>query len=308
MMLRFFLGAAFIAFTACSSGASESQVAVTAAPAAPKAATPQASLPTVPKAEPPTGMHDPAIAPLLARLTYKSDPYATQPGCISEPKSQLRQDFMLWAQLSLARGADKQLALNGLTYTVTTAESLPREEAPESLGIPRLELVHADGHTTHSDFEGAYREPRSQQIQRSQDATPSDPTWVLSWLARAPISASVVAHRIVLDGRVLREVKKPDDPPRLSSIECDDTSAAGVKLSWHASAKDEHVPLLIDVMRYEGGRFSELLPSTDARGVQGFTLMPDDTRAADKDLVLLVALTDTFRFVTRGVLVPRKAL
>jgi len=308
MTLRFFFYVALVAFPACSSARNESKAETNPSPPVVKAPPPQQPLEAVPKAAPPTGMHDPAIAPLLSRLTYKPDPYATQPGCISEPKSQLREEFMLWAQLSLARGADAQVALKQVTYTVSTAPSLPREETPESLGIPRLQLVHADGHTTHSDFEGSYREPRNTQIQRSEDTTPADPTWVLSWLASAPVSPSVVAHRIVLDGRVLQEVKKPDEAPRLSSIDCDDTSPEGVKLSWRATSNDAQVPLLLDVMRYETGSFSELLPSTDARGVKGFTILPDDLRKADKDLVLLVALTDTFRFVTRGVLVPRKAL
>jgi len=261
----------------------------------------------VPRPGLPRGRHDPAIAPLLSRLSYKPDPYATQPGCISEPKSQLRESFALWVEMSLT-GEGGAVRLADVSYAVTTGGSEPRDEPAESLGIPRLELKHRGGRLSHVDFEGAYREPEGRQVLRSEETTPRDPTWVRSWLASAAMTQDVVAHRIVLDGRVLQEVNRPDAVPHLSAAECDDTGAEGLKLSWLATSEDAQVPLLVEVLRYEGGEFQPELPSAPAREVSGFFLLPREQGGARRDLVLLVTLTDTFRFVTRGVLVPKKAL
>lgn len=255
---------------------------------------------------PPPRRHDPALTSLLSQLKYKPDPYETQPGCISEPQSQKRDRFVLWVALSLKREGTT-VAVKDAKYTVSTEGALPHDETPESEGIPRLELVHRDGLTTHSDFAGSYREPGNDTEQLTSQATPRDPTWVSTWLASAEIDRDVIAHRITLDGQVLKEVKRPDESPSLSSIECDDTSAQGLKLAWRASHANAAAPLLVEVLRFDRGGFVELLPTTAARDVNGFTLAPADQQAPS-DLVLLVALTDTFRFVTRGVLVPRKAL
>lgn len=258
----------------------------------------------------PLGRHDPAIAPLLSRLTYKPDPYATQPGCISEPQSQQREAFTLWVEMSLSAqpGAPQTVRLGEVSYAVSTTSAEPLEEPPESIGIPRLALVHADGRLSHVDFEGSYREPHSKDILRTSDATPRDPTWVRSWLASAPITKDVIEHRIELDGRVLSQVKRPRTAPRLSAIECDDTGQDGLKLSWRATSEDAQVPLQIEVLRYENGQFAPELPSAPAREVTGFTLLPKEAGEARRDLILLVTLTDTFRFVTRGALVPKRAL
>ncbi len=274
------------------------------ASASAKALTPHASLP--PPALP-HGRHDPALAQLLSKLAYKPDPYETQPGCISEPQSQQRNELILWAQISLTHDAQGEVAVKEASYSVSTTSTQPGEELAESVGIPRLELVHRDGSSTRTDFEGSYREPRSPEVRRASEITPADPTWVLGWLAHAQITEEVIAHRIVLNGKVLKEVKRPDEGPRLGNIECDDTQAEGLKLSWRATLKDAQAPLLVEVMRLENRSFIELLPTTAAREVQGFTILSAD-RKVSEDLVLLVTLTDTFRFITRGVLVPRKAL
>lgn len=274
--------------------------------AEPKSAPPVEPASKVQKGAVPPRGHDPALTSLLSRLKYKPDPYETQPGCISEPKSQKRERFVLWVALSLQREGSA-ITVKDTKYTVSTQGALPPEETPESEGIPRLVLVHRDGLTTHSDFAGSYREPGSDTEQLTSQATPRDPTWVNTWLASAEIDADVTAHRITLDGRVLKEVKRPDESPVLSSIECDDTSAQGLKLAWRASHPNAEVPLLVEVLRSDQGGFVELLPTTAARDVNGFTLAPAEQQAPS-DLVLLVALTDTFRFVTRGVLIPRKAL
>ncbi len=259
------------------------------------------------EAKAPRGQHDPGIASLLSNLKYKPDPYETQPACVSEPTSQQRDELILWVELSLMRDPQGAITLNQAHYAVTTADVPARAEEPDVAGIPRLELVHSNGRITHTDFEGSYREPHRAKERRTSDATPRDPLWVLSWLASARMTKDVTAHRVVLDGRVLQEVKRPDHAPRLDQIACDDTGESGLKLFWRTEKQQTHVPLLVEVMRVQKGGLVELMPSKPAREVQGFTVPPAQ-RSVSQDELLVVALTNTFHFVTRGVLVPRRAL
>jgi hypothetical protein len=240
---------------------------------------------------------------LLSRLSYKPDPYAEAPTCVSEAKSTVRDDLLLTLRMQLTRAADGTLQLGEAAYFVSETKVAARTPSTAVAGIPRLELVHTDGTVEASDFVGVHGEPGSERSTR--DVPPPDATLVKAWLASAPVRASVVAHRVVLDGRVLREVKRPAAAPELSAIRCDPQKSEGVKLSWSSRAGDASSPLLVDVLRHGPLGFVEELPFADARTVSGFTMQAPPQGNAH-DAVLLVSLTDTFRIVTRGVLVPKE--
>jgi hypothetical protein len=250
---------------------------------------------------------DESIKSVLRRLSYKPDPYETQPGCRAEERSQVRDDVLLSVRMALSRASDGAIQVRDSDYQVSASTAAGKLESPAALGIPRLELVHEDGRSEASDFVGNYREPGGTGVLSTKDEAPGDPTTVEAWYASAPLHADVIAHRITLDGRVLREFKRPARPPRLSHIECDDTDAKGVRLSWHSETSDAQVPLLVDVLRDGPLGFVEELAFTDARKISGMTLGAKP-QAAERDAVLLVSVTDTFSLVTRGVLVPKRAL
>ena len=238
---------------------------------------------------------------LLGRLKYKPDPYAEGPECVSEAKVTVRDDLLLTVRMQLVRAAEQELALGPVDYFVSDTKVKPvpaREPSPQ---VPRLELVHADGKVDAVDFVGL-RDP----AKAKDEGERRDPASMLAWLASAPLDPSVTAHRIVLDGRVLREVKRPEGAPKLSEIRCAPQKNVGVKLSWKTGSEDPSSPLMVDVLRHGPLGFVEELPFADARKVSGFTL--GKAKETPQDAVLLVSITDTFRLVTRGVLVPKEAL
>jgi hypothetical protein len=308
-MLRPLCGALIALLLACGKEA-EKPALQRPTPAAAELPAPAASppgpaqvAPTAPAAPAATG----DLQSLLARLSFKPDPYETQPGCVSEPRVQVKDELLLTVRMRLGRAADGSLEVTEAAYQVSDTRARPPAESAASLGIPRLELVRADGSTLSRDFRGEYAEPGDARRRLSSEEPPRDPTWVEAWLASAPVAADVVAHRVSLDGRVLSEVKRPVRAPGLSHIECDDTRAEGVKLSWEAHSDDARAPLLVDVLRGGPLGLVEALPLSDARKVDALVL-PASPEGADRDAVLLVSVTDTFRLVSRGVLVPKKAL
>jgi hypothetical protein len=244
---------------------------------------------------------------LLARMAFKPDPYAGPTDCLSEPLSLVKDSVLLTVRIRLGRAADGSLAAVEPAYQVSDSAVRPPEPVAASLGIPRLELVRADGSASAVDFRGEYVEPGSSTRRLTSEQTPRDPTWVPAWFASAPIGADVVAHRVSLDGRVLSEVKRPPSPPALSHIECDDARSDGLTVRWRAHSDDARAPLLVDVLRSAPLGLIEALPSSDARSVDKFTL-PNTPQGETKDALLLVSVTDTFRLVSRGVLVPKAAL
>jgi hypothetical protein len=241
---------------------------------------------------------------LLGRLNYKPDPYAEGPGCVSEARPTLRNELLLTVRMQLTRAEGQRIELGRADYFVSDTRVKERSSATTAPGTPRLELVHADGHSDTSDFVGVYGEGDHERSTR--EAPAPDLTLVKVWLASAPMDASVVAHRIVLDGRVLREIKRPEVAPELSPIRCDEQKGGGVKLSWNTQTPGPSAPLLVDVLRHGPLGFVEELPFADARKVSGFTIAQKS--AASDDTVLLVSVTDTFQLVTRGVLVPKQSL
>jgi hypothetical protein len=239
---------------------------------------------------------------LLGRLKYKPDPYAVGPSCVSEARVTVRDDLLLSVRLKLVLDAAQQTQVGSVDYFVSDTKVKLAPAREPSQGTPRLELVHADGKVDAVDFVGL-RDPSRPEDDSEQ---PRQPASMLAWLASAPLDRSVIAHRIVLDGRVLREVKRPEGAPRLSEIRCAEQKDLGVKLSWNTGSQDASAPLMVDVLRHGPLGFVEELPFADARKVSGFTIAK--AKADPRDAVLLVSITDTFRLVTRGVLVPKEAL
>jgi hypothetical protein len=294
----------------------------TTSPRAPTAASPLPPLPSPAAPAPLPAEPTPEPAPSAHKLAFKADPYAALSGpdadqpvrlpaptaCVSEPLSLVKDSLLLTVRIRLARGPDGGLGLVDPVYQVSDSSArTPPELPPVKPGIPRLELVRADGSVLAVDFRGQYVAPHDTRPRLTSDEPPQDATWVKAWFASAPIGADVVAHRVSLDGRVLSEVKRPPTAPLLSNIVCAGARAGGLTLSWRTHTDDTQGPLLVDVLRNGPIGMIEALPLSDARKVEELTV-PGLAHGADQDAVLLVSITDTFRLVSRSVLVPKKAL
>jgi hypothetical protein len=281
--------------------------AAAATPTAPETATAPLASPEEPKPS--------------AKLAFKPDPYAGGPalppaalaaaaspsGCISEPLSLVKDTLLLTVRIRLVRDPGGAIALVDPVYQVSDSTTRPAAPTEATPGIPRLELVHADGSVHAVDFRGQYASLHDVRPRLTRDEPPPDPTWVKAWFASAPIGADVVAHRVSLDGRVLSEVKRPKAAPLLSNIRCAEGGAGALTLSWRTHSDDAQAPLLVDVLRSGPVGMIEALPLSDARKVEELTVS-GLSHGAEQDAVLLVSVTDTFRLVSRSVLVPRKAL
>lgn len=244
---------------------------------------------------------------LLGRLRYKPDPYGPGPDCVSEARSTVRDELLLTMRMRLTRADDGALRVVEPAYQVSESRVGEFSDTQASLGIPRLELVRSDGQVLGRDFRGQYREPGASDMFHTSEVAPRDPTWVEAWFASVPIDKGVDAYRVTLDGQVLYEVKRPKKAPALSSIDCAEPDAAGIKLSWRSQPGDGTAPFLVDVLRHGPLGFVEELPMSDARKVKSITVRAP-TRGELRDAVLLVSVTDTFHLVSRGVLVPKAAL
>ncbi len=242
------------------------------------------------------------LTALRARLHFKPDPYGDPLPCIAEPEPQRYEALTLWASLALTRDDAGKVVVREAAFSVTNPLSVGAGSRPQQ-GIPRLEVVSRDGRVEGWDFAGELRDDEGRSVS-TRDVAPGDPTVVPTWLARAPIDADVVAHRIVLDGVVLRETTRPAEPPALTAVSCDESSGDALKLSWHAASEARDTPLFVDVMDYREQGFQELMPAADARRVRVLSI-PHEVKPADRDLLLKVSVTDTFSVVSRAVLVPR---